>query len=876
MIIKNPKISQSIAEKLKIDLGIEDAEIDSPLSDVIKELSDDSLEIETGLVDTDVEVAFTEDLEAQQEQLLADLASGEAELGGILNLKDPQQRRQIFGTFRFAGRKSVLLNSGSVAQLGALDVARRGIDTRSLAIANLDDPIRRDMLKYWLFVPGQESALAIADQLVDSSNIPFSSIEFEEPVAYTELNNAHVSSSFPVITQRIKVSANRNDSRFRLQLKAGEEMFDRTKWEAFIASYIPEVLHQDMLDTVYEIQQPYDASGVGTGSNVPGRLWANAEGFYNFEDATYESKTPAIPESLIPNLLYMNDETINDAAWRILSQNFVLPINSIPINSPLIEKANALKKLRTYLRQYVQSFQESEITSELQQQGSNVIILPNVNLSSVNQAKRNFPMVVETSFNTDRATEFTEFLAQNELSEELFFNDFEELVTSDQRKHFFRFDVNIYDNEILEKKEENLFTFDVLNWALNYGDGYDKGLINQNAIVLGEETNLSAFARAIRGSIMMQNLRQYVANNLRTIEETFNGVKCANEAFVYRITKHQKFNDGSYDPNPLQSFFLFNDNETDIHELVDSQVKYDKEYLFKISAHQIVVGSLYRYYNIASATNPAFATAVFDVLIRPLVHIVETPIYEEEVIILDRPPLAPDVSISTFLDNRNKVVFRFQPGSGEITMKPVPINADDDLMVEKFARAQKVNPRGPITFATDDFVQEYEIYRLGFAPRSIQDFDGRLIKTLNVEGESDAWADRIIPNYLFYYLFRAKDSHGHTSNPSAVFQVEIVNDDGAIYPNIDVYQFPTPPKVMRKDVQKFIRILPSLPQSILNRRRSALKGRQTAKGVTPVLGTQQDSIFGKKIKLRFRSKHSGKCFDVNFRFDLNHLGEQEQ
>ena len=44
-----------------------------------------------------------------------------------------------------------------------------------------------------------------------------------------------------------------------------------------------------------------------------------------------------------------------------------------------------------------------------------------------------------------------------------------------------------------------------------------------------------------------------------------------------------------------------------------------------------------------------------------------------------------------------------------------------------------------------------------------------------------------MPNTKYYYTFRCVDFHGAFSNPTSIYEVEMVDDGGSVYPLINSY-----------------------------------------------------------------------------------------
>ena len=47
-----------------------------------------------------------------------------------------------------------------------------------------------------------------------------------------------------------------------------------------------------------------------------------------------------------------------------------------------------------------------------------------------------------------------------------------------------------------------------------------------------------------------------------------------------------------------------------------------------------------------------------------------------------------------------------------------------------------------------------------------------------------SYVDDIQPNTKYYYMFRSVDIHSHYSYPSEIYEVEMIEDAGAVYPRV--------------------------------------------------------------------------------------------
>jgi hypothetical protein len=85
-------------------------------------------------------------------------------------------------------------------------------------------------------------------------------------------------------------------------------------------------------------------------------------------------------------------------------------------------------------------------------------------------------------------------------------------------------------------------------------------------------------------------LQELLETNIRTYEDIINGELSKTEILFFKIEKRQVS-----DNSLIQSFYLANINGIDILNYVDTQVKYNKEYRYKIHAYIAIYGTEYYY-----------------------------------------------------------------------------------------------------------------------------------------------------------------------------------------------------------------------------------------------------------------------------------------
>lgn len=122
-------------------------------------------------------------------------------------------------------------------------------------------------------------------------------------------------------------------------------------------------------------------------------------------------------------------------------------------------------------------------------------------------------------------------------------------------------------------------------------------------------------------------------------------------------------------------------------------------------------------------------------------------------------------------------------------------------------------------------------------------------------------------------MFRSIDIHGKISNPTPIYQVEIVDDNGLIFPIIKTVDFLEPMATQpSKGMTRYLYVAPRYTQTILNNEKSGLTDAESATDATQyTLGLQDESLWGKRFKIRLTSKSTGKKMDINVDFTHEHI-----
>ena len=162
---------------------------------------------------------------------------------------------------------------------------------------------------------------------------------------------------------------------------------------------------------------------------------------------------------------------------------------------------------------------------------------------------------------------------------------------------------------------------------------------------------------------------------------------------------------------------------------------------------------------------------------------------------------------------------------------------------------------GKVRFSSDDQVAGFQMFRTDKKPSSYSDFSLHPTSP-ELFGASVGMDDIILPNKKYYYTFRTIDVHGHISNPTPIYEVELIDEKGAVKPLIRTISLELKEnKNSKKDCQKYLMLKPSLKQMYFS----------DQEGVNSIFSSEDDAN-KKRFKIRLTSKATGKKIDVNFSF----------
>ena len=120
-------------------------------------------------------------------------------------------------------------------------------------------------------------------------------------------------------------------------------------------------------------------------------------------------------------------------------------------------------------------------------------------------------------------------------------------------------------------------------------------------------------------------------------------------------------------------------------------------------------------------------------------------------------------------------------------------------------------------------------------------------------------------------MFRAVNIHNHKSNPTIIYETELIQDADDSKVVVDQFHFEDPPTYMdSKRFNSLFQIDPALRQRLFSNDQVSLYNKSSAKGTLDQikLGNAEDSIWGRNFKIRISSTTTGRKIDFNVNFNI--------
>lgn len=681
---------------------------------------------------------------------------------------------------------------------------------------------------------------------------------------------------------------------------------------------------EDFFDHAFEINIPFSNKEIEKFNGISKPVVASVEPKYNFFIRQYEEVFPFINENMLPNLYVLLSEIVHKANSETFI-NFITLAESIELSSiPTMVKKdksilNTKETFETLNGQYFDKFSRQyriihenkgrdtkfdrfmQVSNKLKHIG---IPIENIDLiRDFNEKKELFPMYYDIQFATDVTTVFAESLKDSKLSTSFMnriINDIDknkvDKTTFFEVQEVLSVSKNDFGSSTIHK-QYSINRDELRNWDITeilkaikekeqVDDNVQNNIIVQPqdvvgniGIFLGKQTQDERilnnegleFYRNLLLVLFLGKLRKIIKEKFRTYQQMMNGKLCYSETIMYRVEKSliigQEQNGES-----IQNYYFPNSNEIDVLNFIDTQVKYNQKYKYTIFAYEAVIGTKYHYSDLTTKGN----LAAFRVTQEPSIRLIEVPFYSHVCKLLDDPPIYPDVNIIPYKGIKDQIAFFFNSNSGDRIEDPIIIEEDDKKNINELRNSKGLEKDEPIRFKTDVHTGVFQIYRITQKPTKYEDFRGNLIAAVSADfsqeslqaATSAAFVDNIEPNIKYYYTFRIVDVHGNVSNPSPIYEIEMIENSGIIYPIIQIVDFEKDIGKLTKSARKFIQIKPAFPQTLINKQKSGFNNVLSARELKNIhLGIVDEDVWGKKFKIRLTSKKTGRKLDLNVTFD---------
>jgi hypothetical protein len=657
----------------------------------------------------------------------------------------------------------------------------------------------------------------------------------------------------------------------------------------------------NIIDNTFVMQFPFENNELLETLSLVGASIVDVKQNYNFYIEDYEKIANVTntnsKENVFPNLYVLNailEDNTTDKSFLSSIANLNKRVGSGE-KFMLNKSQKVVFGIKDGIGEYFDLFginyenlrQQDRVThNAFDRKMNNIVFLSDATGKMAETAKKKylFPMSIEMSIPTDKTTNVTRMLLDAELMDSFMLQLFNIHKTGGFEEKDSAITEKLYSQEIKPNTQQNIvktsfntkrknIRFENINNMLQEirqspipPSGEDFVVIGDSTRYLKTNKESMSFVTGLRNIIFNSKLNTFVRNTHRTYKDILTGKTCYNETIAFRVSK---YNQG--ETAPIQNYWLPNNPDLDFINLVDTQVKYEKEYTYKVFAYQFVLGN--KITQRINTQGQSDTQCGIDVENLPQANLMEVEILSTNKMVADTPPLSPEVLFVPYFDVDNKISLFLNSRTGEEKLEPINILATDEEKTSTYSRRLD----NLVLYKTDDVAKRFEIMKLEKAPNSYADFADGFVKAVNTDVDPEStqkataasFIDSIEPNKKYYYCFRTIDIHEKISNPSQVFELEMVNEKGMIYPIIKNYDFTKPAYSNNIEMRRFIKIKPSSQHTFLNSAASNINSDTTAEESLPKinLGVSDVAVpWGKTFKMVVTSKQTGKKCEFKFRF----------
>lgn len=298
---------------------------------------------------------------------------------------------------------------------------------------------------------------------------------------------------------------------------------------------------------------------------------------------------------------------------------------------------------------------------------------------------------------------------------------------------------------------------------------------------------------------------------------------------------------------------------------------------------QIQISKIEKYVN-ALASNAQINTedrylADFNITIEPSVKIVEIPLEEKTMRIVDHPPNDFNVSPYHLQDQSNRLAFYLKYDTFSVDTEPYPttLSLTDERNATSYKEGKDFVPGSLTKEESVSAARFIEVYRTTEKPTSYQSFVNNLrttidLKTMAGDIASDHFfMERVRENTKYYYTFRAVNENGVAGQLSPIFESELINDGGYVYGLFNQLSedelVEPPPKSPTLSIKNLLNVVPNIQHLQLDTSDADFTKNSVSEKSNIKLGDGSTDFWNQKFKIRLTSKKTGRKLDINLTFE---------
>lgn len=392
---------------------------------------------------------------------------------------------------------------------------------------------------------------------------------------------------------------------------------------------------------------------------------------------------------------------------------------------------------------------------------------------------------------------------------------------------------------------------DIMSFLERINSSFDES----DLIVLKDtKLNKSPMVNNFKKDLFRNFIKEKSYHLVKSYKSIFNNEKCKIENVFFKVEKFL----GTRGHIPIQTYFLPANKES--YQVIDTQIKKDTSYSYRIKTVSIIYGTKYKLSKYQVDTKGSNAECI--ITSSPSYKMIEIELIRQSVTVKPTAQLSPAAMFFNKSNSKNEIGVYLDLRVGTEFLKPIKINNTDPVNPEENKKYEYTVQQGV-----------FEVFRIDKEPTSYADFANQKLMDVqnSINSTSVSFKDYILPNTKYYYIFRSLNTSLDPSNPTAIYQVELLKDSDDSKISVETYDFNKEKNYLNRTFKRLIQIKPAFQQSVFDDTKNNVANMNTFKNKlnTLSLGFTNHGLWGRKFKIRVKSTDSGKIIDFNIKFKLS-------